>query len=73
MSPMLFYENFKTQQEELIRQADHERLVKQALASQPRALDRIQARTGKLLLRIGRRLQTYSKPRSGVLDEEGQG
>jgi hypothetical protein len=70
---MLYYENFKTQQEELIRQAEHERLVKLALAGQPRALDRIQARTGKLLLRIGRRLQAFAKPRSGALDEEGQG
>jgi hypothetical protein len=48
MSPILYYENFKTLQEKLIRQAEHERLVKLALAGQPRALDRIQTRTGKL-------------------------
>ena len=57
MSPMLYYENFKTQHEELIRQAEQERLVKLALAGQSRGWDRIQTLFAKSLIKVGSRLQ----------------
>jgi hypothetical protein len=66
---MLYYENFKTQHEELIRQAEHERLVKQALASQPTSWDRVQTNLGKFLIRFGHKLQEIVNPQESAVHQ----
>ncbi len=68
MSPTLYYETFKTQHEELIRQANHERLIKQALAGQPSTLDRIQTGLGRFLIKSGNLLRGIPKPQAPIMN-----
>jgi hypothetical protein len=68
MSPTLYYETFKTQHEELIRQADHERLIKQALMGQPSTLDRIQTGLGRFLIKSGNHLRGIPAPQKPALN-----
>jgi histone H3/H4 len=69
MTPMLYYETNKSRQQDLIREADHERLVKQALANQHTALDRAQTNLGRFLVKLGGRLQEVTKPREEALNQ----
>ncbi|MEJ2448869.1 MAG: hypothetical protein P8Y37_13145 [Anaerolineales bacterium] len=69
MAPMLYYETSKSRQQELIREAEHEQLVKQALANQHTALDRVQTSLGKFLVKFGSRLQDVAKPQGETLKQ----
>ena len=57
MSPMIYYENVKARREDLLREAEKERLIKIALAGQPSLRDRIQTKMGELLIKAGDKLQ----------------
>jgi hypothetical protein len=60
MSPMIYYETSKTRYQDLIREAEKERLIKQALAGTPSLRVRTQAELGKLLIKFGSRLQSLA-------------
>jgi histone H3/H4 len=72
MAPMLYYETIKSRQQELISEAEHERLVKQALANQHTALDRVQTSLGRFLVKFGGRLQSVVKSQEGALNQTTQ-
>ena len=57
MSPMIYYENVKARREDLLREAEKERLIKIALAGQPTFSDRFQTKMGELLIKAGDKLQ----------------
>ena len=57
MSPMIYYEAIKTRREDLLKEAEKERLIKIAQAGQPSLSDRIQTKMGQLLIKTGGKLQ----------------
>ena len=56
MSPMIYYEAISTRHEDLLKEAEKERLIKIALAGQPSLKDRIQTRIGQILNKAGGKL-----------------
>ena len=68
MSPMIYYETLKTRREELLREAEKERLIKIAQAGQLSLRERIQTSLGQLLIQTGQRFQfSKSSPVQGTL------
>ena len=65
MSPMIYYENVKARREDLLREAEKERLIKIAQAGQPSLSDRIQKKMGQMLKRSGENFQ--DSPAQGYL------
>ena len=57
MSPMIYYEAISTRHEDLLKEAEKERLIKIAQAGQPNLSDRIQTKMGHMLKKSGTRLQ----------------
>jgi len=64
MCPMIYYETVKARHNDLLKEAEQERLVKQALADQPTLVDRIQLKVGHGLIKIGGRLYQRPYPQS---------
>ena len=60
MCPMIYYETTKARREDLLKEAEKERLIKIAQASQPSLGDRIQLKVGQELIKIGGRF--YQRP-----------
>ena len=65
MCPMIYYENIKARREDLLREAEKERLIKIAQAGQPSLSDRFQTKMGQLLKRSAERFQ--DSPTQGYL------
>ncbi len=63
MSPMIYYETIKTHREDLLREAENERLIKVAQLGQPTLTGRFQLIVGELLIKTGGRLQIFSDTR----------
>ena len=57
MSPMIYYENVKARREDLLREAEKERLIKIAQAGQPSLSAKIQAKLNQILKKSSRQLQ----------------
>lgn len=62
MSPMIYYEAISTRHEDLLKEAEKERLLKIALAGQQKLGDRIQTKMGQLLIKTGSKLQISKEP-----------
>lgn len=56
MSPMIYYSTISTRHEDLLKEADKERLIKIALTGQPTLSDRIQSKIGQMLIQTRRKL-----------------
>ncbi len=57
MAPLIYYETTKIRREELLREAEKERLIKIAQENQPKLNDKIQTKIGQLLVNTGRKLR----------------
>ena len=64
MFPMNYDEIAKARREDLLREAEKERLIKIALSGQPTLFDRIQIKIGELLTKTGGRLHNQTQPKS---------
>lgn len=51
MSPMIYYSTISTRHEDLLKEAEKERLIKIALTGQPTLGDRIQSKIGQMLFK----------------------
>ena len=51
MSPMIYYSTISTRHEDLLKEAEKERLIKIALAGQPTLSNRIQTKIGQMLIK----------------------
>lgn len=49
MSPMIYYEAISTRHEDLLKEAEKERLIKIAQSGQPSLKDRVQTKMGQIL------------------------
>jgi len=57
MHPLTMQELVKTRQSDLMKEAEHRRLISRLQAGQPTMIDRLLEKTGDLLTRTGGRLQ----------------
>ena len=57
MHPLIMQELAKTRQSDLMKEAEHRRLISRLQAGQPTMIDRLLEKTGDLLTRTGGRLQ----------------
>lgn len=57
MNPLIVYQLSKERQKDLLREAEHRRLVRQALAGRPGMIARIRERLGNFLIKKGEQLQ----------------
>ncbi|MCJ7626132.1 MAG: hypothetical protein MUO76_21780 [Anaerolineaceae bacterium] len=62
MCPMIYYETVKVRRDDLLKEAEKERLIKIAQAGQPSLGDQIQLKIGQGLIKIGGRF--YERPDS---------
>ena len=65
MCPMIYYDIVKARREELLREAEKERLIEIARVGQPTLGKRIQAKLGQMLKKTG--TQFHIPPARGTL------
>ena len=56
MSPMIYYEAISTRHEDLLKEAEKERLIKIAQAGQPSLINRLQTKMSRVLNKTGGKL-----------------
>lgn len=66
MHPYIMYDLAKARQNDILREAQQQRLVRQAFAGHPSMIARIRERLGGLLIKIGGQLQNRHVPQSTV-------